>query len=122
MSTDTITVKVGGEDREVFASYGLMNALSRIVGDVERAPHILMNADLRDDVLVLVLAERTKSGKIIKKVELDDLDLTTDEARTILEWAVDRYLNFTLPFANSAVQKMVEVKPQIESMAKSMSS
>ncbi len=119
---DTLNVTIGGEDHEVFASYGLMNSLSRIIGDVDQVTNVLLNPEFRDQVLLAVLSPRTKTGKITSKIELDDLELTSELAREILEWAADRFLNFTLPLANSAVTKMMEVKPQIEKMAKSMSS
>lgn len=83
-----------GSKKEIFMSFGLMNAITRIVGDVDNVAALATDYDARDRVLVELLSERTKSGKMTEKVDLEELPLTYDEVVKIMTWAQEHMVDF----------------------------
>lgn len=89
------TLKVNGEDFEVFMSFGLLNELTAVIGDPGRAASIFFDPELREHVLRAVLSERNKAGKVIDRVD-DILDLEVDlgEIELLLSWVAGHVLRF----------------------------
>lgn len=116
---DKITIKLNGEERELFMSFGLLNELATIVGDPARVPSIPVDADLREAVLMSCFAERKPSGKVIKDVEdYDDLDISIPDVEKTIDWAVEHLMSF---FVRS-LKKVVAVTKANEGDLKDLAS
>lgn len=92
----TITVSIAGQDKEILMSWGLLDELTKLVKDLDQLGQFFSDPEMRDGVLSAVLSERTKQGKITKKlgvldVELDDQLEAVDE---ILSWAASHVTAF----------------------------
>lgn len=93
--SDKLTITFEGQERELFMSYGLLNALTGIVGSPELVPQISLHQDLRSEVLGACLARRKKSGKIEKAVDdMDDLDISISDIEAVIDWASEAVLSF----------------------------
>lgn len=92
----TFPIRVNGEVREVFMSYALLNRLAYLVGNPDHVPLIECDPETRDVVLVELLSERSKTGKIKERIELDMIEVDLDEIQALLNWAAESVLNFTL--------------------------
>jgi hypothetical protein len=90
----TFAVKVNGEDREIFMSFGLLNELTTVVGDPGAIASITLNPEMRNKVLESALAKRKPSGKIEEPVDMDDLDISIDEAEKLLDWVSGHVMSF----------------------------
>jgi hypothetical protein len=117
--TNTLTVKVNGADREIFMSFGLLNVLSRHVGGVENVGTIALDHELRDTVLTEMLSERSKAGKLLNKIDMEDVDIEVDDVLKLLEWATEHVLNF---FVNSLGTAKRLADQQAEKLASLMPS
>lgn len=105
--TDKLSITVDGKERELLMSYGLLNALTVIVGSPDVAPTIAVNADLREDVLKAVLAERKTSGKILKEVaDVDDLEISISDVEKLLDWVMDHVMSFFVRSLDKMVQRV----------------
>jgi hypothetical protein len=91
---ETLEITVGDEKRELFMSFGLLNQLAKLIGSPDDVAQIYLNGELRDLVLACALAKRKKSGKIIEEVDVDDLEISTDDIEAILEWLGDHVMGF----------------------------
>jgi len=100
--SEHLTVSINGEDRELFMSYGLLNELSRILGSIESIADAAMDPVVRDEVLIACLSERSKTGKLINRVDIDDLGFSVDTAGAIIEWASEHVLDFFMKRVESA--------------------
>jgi len=89
-----ITVKVDGEDRDIFMSFGLLDTLSRLIGDPSNVAQVHIDLDLRKGVLEALLAERKKSGKVINEVDIEETEISIEDAEKLVEWAASHVLNF----------------------------
>lgn len=83
------------QDREIFMSFGLINDLTRVVNPDNMAD-INIDSDFRHSFLALLLAERSKGGKVLNQVDPYDVEMTPDEAASLIAWAQDHILDFFL--------------------------
>lgn len=93
---DTIDVKLGAETREVKMSFGLLNEISRKVGDMDAIPEMALNADLRDEVLISLLSKRDSRGRITEEISFFELDATPEQISVLIEWAGAHVADFFL--------------------------
>jgi hypothetical protein len=96
MTTEnTITIKFNNEDRDIFMSFGLLNDLTKLVSDPSEVPRILLDPDLRDAVLKELLAERKRSGKILKELpDVEDIDASPEDIEKLLDWTMEHVISF----------------------------
>lgn len=92
-----ITVTVNEETREILMSYGLVDELTRIVGNAESAPQMLLDPRVRNEVLEAIGAERTAGGR--RKAPKEDAvefdpGMSLDDANDVLDWALMHVTNF----------------------------
>lgn len=93
---DKFTIKIDGKERDVKMTFGLLNTLCRRVGDIDGASQITMDQELRDAVLVELLSDRDKAGKITEEINLAELDVSIDDMVELLDWAGNHVLDFFL--------------------------
>jgi len=95
--SDVITVTFGdGTQREIKMTFGLLNRMAQLIGDIDNVMMVNVDPALQEMVLLEVLAIRDKDGLIQKKGDLDEYDLTTEQYMQILEWVADHLVGFML--------------------------
>ena len=77
-------------------SFALLNSIARHVGDPENIPLIEINADLREIVLKEMLAVRTPTGKVEQSREIDDVEISIEDAEKLLEFASEHVTDFII--------------------------
>lgn len=98
MAADKITIKVFSGpnrslvDRTCFMSYGLLNVLVRIVGDINRIAAVDLDPDVSAEVLEEVLATRNANGQKAEGQETPDLP--ADQAELIFDFVKESVLSF----------------------------
>lgn len=98
---------IDGSTKEIFMSFGLMNAITRIIGDVDNVTSLVTDHDARDKILTELLADRSKAGKIIEKFEIDDLPLDYEEVIKLITWSQEHMVDFFMK-SLTGVKKIVE--------------
>lgn len=91
-----IDVTVNGEIRELKMTYGLVNELARVIGDIDAIPMIGIEADLRDEVMKVLLAKRDSRGNVKETPDLFNLDIEIDQVQELLSWVGEHVLDFFL--------------------------
>lgn len=118
---DKLSINYNGVEHELFMSYGLLNELAKLVGSPEVAPSISIDEHLREAVLSTCLAERKRSGKLIKSVEdIDDLDISVSDIEAILDWATEHVLSFFVRSLAKMVSRVEANKDVLEGLKSSM--
>lgn len=113
---ETFTLKVNGEDREVFMSFGLLNELTTIVGDPGAIASLTLNPEMRNKVLAAALAKRKKSGKVEETIDIDDVDITITDMENVLDWVSGHVMSF---FVRS-LRKVAAVNEKYEAPLKDL--
>jgi len=116
---DHFEIKQDGENREIFMSFGLLNEITKLMGDPATAASAFFNPELREKVLLAALHVRSKTGKIEHEVEnLDDLDIDFASMEELLAWEVDH----ALAFFTRSMDRVVKLKGQLENLQQAGSS
>jgi hypothetical protein len=107
---DTVTVQVNGEDRELFMSFGILNAIAGAIdNNVENVGLVAINPLLRQAVLEALLSPRNDKGKVVPETKFDpDADrVSIEDVNKVLEWAAESALDFFLS-AMETQKKLLE--------------
>ena len=114
----SLHVTVDGQVREIFMSFGLLNQLTNIIGDMQNVGFVHVVPDIRAQVLNELLAERTKGGKVTKIVPHDEAEVSLEDIQKLLDFAVEHMLDFTL----KATENLVALQKRQEARALSLKS
>ena len=110
------TISIGGEDKTIKMSFGLLNAVCRTVGDIDGAAQMMMDNYLRDAVLVELLSPRDATGKITAPVDVDSLDVDPDDVVKLLDWASAQALDFLLKGLERAKALQERNMPRVKAL------
>lgn len=110
------TISIGGEDKTIKMSFGLLNAVCRTVGDIDGAAQMMMDNYLRDAVLVELLSPRDAAGKITTPVDIDSLDVDPDDVVKLLDWASAQALDFLLKGLERAKALQEKNMPRVKAL------
>jgi hypothetical protein len=110
---DTIDITYNGKTREVFMSFGLLNEISRAVGDVEQIGMISVDPDMRETVLDILLSDRDEEGKISKHFNVAAARITMDEVNRLIEWVADNVFDFFLKALGGAKRLQEKNAPRV---------
>lgn len=94
---DFFQLTLGEETREIFMSYGLLSSLVSEIQVIDNITIIPFNTELRTNVLKLLLAERTSTGKLVTpldQVDPDDFPLTVETVEKLLAWVGEHVMGF----------------------------
>lgn len=93
---DKFTIKIDGKERDIKMTFGLLNALCRAVGDIDGAAQVTLDQSLREGILIELLSERDKAGKIQEPINLAELDVEINDMVSLLDWAGNHVMDFFL--------------------------
>ena len=110
------TVSIGGEDKTIKMTFGLLNAVCRTVGDIDGAAQMSMDPYLRDMVLVELLSPRDATGKITEPVDIFNLDIEPDDVVKLLDWASTQALDFLLKGLERAKALQERNMPRVKAL------
>lgn len=91
-----IEVKVNGENRDIKMTFGMLNTLCQIVGDVDNIASLHVDAYVRSKILTELLSDRDSRGKVRATADLESTDVSMDDVEALLTWAGDHVLDFFL--------------------------
>lgn len=107
--------------RELLMSFGLLLALSSIVGDVNRLGLIDLVPEMAADTLKAVLSERDAKGVILDP-EVAVPDLAPSEANKIFDWVKEALMDFFLRRLLHTAALFDQNKEKLASAVSSMAS
>ncbi|MDD4864777.1 MAG: hypothetical protein PHE38_12300 [Alishewanella agri] len=90
--------RLDGSDLTIFMSFGLLNKLSAMVGDLRDLPNIYMVPELQDAMIYEVLVPRTEQGKAIQEYTLYGYSdqLSPEQGEALLKWCEEHITSFFL--------------------------
>jgi hypothetical protein len=87
-------IKIGGETVDFFMSFAMLNDFVKLTGVVENAPLILLDHELREKTLSIALKRRFKTKLAGADVNLDDFEMSAEDAEKICVWISEHVLDF----------------------------
>lgn len=96
----SITLKINGEDREIFCSFALLNRIVFLLGGmsgIDQINVVLLDPEIREVVLKEILAERSKGGSVTKPVDdIGDIEISLEDVQAVLDWMCEHIMDFTI--------------------------
>lgn len=92
----SILVTLDDTPQEVFMTFGLLNAITRHVGNPDNVGLITISSDLKELVLTEMLSERNANGVITKERSYGDVKISLEDCERLLDFAADHALDFFL--------------------------
>jgi hypothetical protein len=100
--SDKLTVTVNDKTKHLVMSFGLLNEIAKLVGDIDNLGNIIIDPHLREAILVALLSDRDAEGVITTKYNTVTADLTIDEFTKIADWVSDVLFTFFIRLLESA--------------------
>jgi hypothetical protein len=102
-----LNITVNGKPVELFMSFGLLNKLTTLYNPTagKALEETVFDADLRKDVLRLVLEKRGETGLFpadeAKKLDPDSLEISNEDFDKLFAWEMDHVSDFFLRAAEN---------------------
>lgn len=119
--SDKLIIKVSGEERELFMSFALLTELTEIVISPENIGQIHLDNHTRETVLLSILSERNKGGRVTEPLEhLGDLEISVADHEAILDWAAQHVLDFFIRSIQRGAKITSDNREKMELLASSL--
>ena len=115
------TIKIDGKERDIKMSFGLLNTICKLVGDLDGATQLMIDQTLQQAVLVELLSDRDAKGKITGEVSLDEIDVDPSDVLDLLAWAGNQTLDFFLKGLERAKGLQDQHMPRVKALMPSPS-
>ena len=115
------TIKIDGKERDIKMSFGLLNTICKLVGDLDGATQLMIDQTLQQAVLVELLSDRDAKGKITGEVSLDEIDVDPSDVLDLLAWAGNHTLDFFLTGLERAKGLQDQHMPRVKALTPSPS-
>jgi hypothetical protein len=87
---------LNGDRQEVVMTFGLLNLLSGMVRDVSAVPFIMLDPDLRHQLMIALLSPRDAQGKITDEYNEYLNPVSLEQAQALLVWVSEHLTDFFL--------------------------
>lgn len=88
--------RLDGSQITLFMSFGLLNKLSAMVGDLRDLPNIYMVPELQDALIYELLVPRTEEGIALKPYKLYQFsdEISPEQGEALLNWCEEHLTSF----------------------------
>lgn len=109
-----LTVQNGGVTQELFMSFGLLNRLTRHLGNIDQLPLLAVDPEMQETIILEMFTERDKSGVATKiPASLDDIQVSLDDIDLVLDFVGDHIANFFVRSAEKAQKRLLEIHERV---------
>ena len=118
---DKFTITVNGKEQEVKMTFGMLNALCKTLGDVDRASQLTIDVDIINEVMITLLSPRDSKGKITKELDINTLEVDETAVMDLMAWAGNHALDFFLKGLERAKGLQDQHMPRVKALMPSLS-
>lgn len=116
--SDTFKIKVDGKEREILMSYGILNMLANMIGDVERMLLVAADMKIQESFVKILLAPRDEKGKpLVEECEYFNLNVSNDSIVDLLSWASEHVSSFLFKLADRQVKILEGQREKLKDLA-----
>ena len=116
----TLIVNNGGNPQTLFMSFGLLNRLSRHLGNIDRLPILAVDPELQETILIEVFTPRDKQGNVLEPItSLEQIEISLDDADKVLDFVGDHIANFFTRTAEKAQARAIEIDRKMTALSNS---
>lgn len=111
---DTIKITTPDGEAERLMSWGLLDELNGIIGDIDQLAELVGSREMRNEVLTAVYSERDAKGERVGEVSL--FPLAPDEVTRVIDWVGEHVADFFLKNATNANQLGTKLAERVKAL------
>lgn len=117
----TITVKNGDVDQEIFMSFGLLNRLTRHLGNIDHLPILAVDPELQETMVREIFTQRDAKGNPVgTPPTLDEIRVSLDDIDRLLDFVGEHISDFFTRAAEKAQSRMLKINERMGVLSASM--
>lgn len=121
----TVVYKLADEEgrpqpKELFMSAGLIRRLASISQSHQGLIDIYTDPSMQSFMLSEILKPRTKRGEPSLEYQLEDFDISTSEAKKVIDWAIQHIIYFFIDAVSSVKAAAMDKESNLTKLAASM--
>ena len=110
---ETITIEMfDGTEKEFFMSYGLLSELTKLTPNLDVTSELYSDPELRGKFLSAIVSERTRTGKVLNKIDVLDFEAHNDELERLLAWGQANVTAFFIRNLQRFAEQMQALNPE----------
>lgn len=98
--------------RELKMTFGMLNRLARIAGNVETLGMVMIDSDLQQALLSQLFATYDEKGKQTELADIDDINCSMEELLALLAWVLESLTYFFLKNLQNSAKIAQQYKPE----------
>lgn len=98
--------------RELKMTFGMLNRLARIAGNVETLGMVMIDSDLQQALLSQLFATYDEKGKQTELADIDAIDCSMEELLALLAWVLESLTYFFLKNLQNSAKIAQQYKPE----------
>jgi hypothetical protein len=112
-----LTITNGDKPHEIFMSFGLLNRITRHIGNIDQLPLMAVSPELQETVLVEIFTQRDPKGEATSIPTLDEIQVSLEDVDRILDFVGDHISNFFTLTAEKAQKRAMIIHEKMEKMS-----
>jgi hypothetical protein len=98
--------------KELKMTFGMLNRLARIAGNVETLGMVMIDSDLQQALLSQLFATYDEKGKQLEVADIDDINCSMEELLQLLAWVLENLTYFFLKNLQNSAKIAQQYKPE----------
>jgi hypothetical protein len=98
--------------RELKMTFGMLNRLARIAGNVETLGMVMIDSDLQQALLSQLFATYDEKGKQLEVADIDNINCSMEELLQLLAWVLESLTYFFLKNLQNSAKIAQQYKPE----------
>ena len=98
--------------RELKMTFGMLNRLARIAGNVETLGMVMIDSDLQQALLSQLFATYDEKAKQLEVADIDDINCSMEELLQLLAWVLENLTYFFLKNLQNSAKIAQQYKPE----------
>lgn len=97
--------------RELKMTFGMLNRLAKIAGNVETLGMVMIDSDLQQALLSQLFATYDENGKQLEVADIDNINCSMEELLQLLAWVLESLTYFFLKNLQNSARIAQQYKP-----------
>ncbi len=97
--------------KELKMTFGMLNRLAKIAGNVETLGMVMIDSDLQQALLSQLFATYDENGKQLEVADIDNIDCSMEELLQLLAWVLESLTYFFLKNLQNSARIAQQYKP-----------
>lgn len=111
--SSTLSITKDGKPYSVFMSFGLLNQLTRHLGDIDQLPMLAVDPEVQEKVLKEIFSTRDERGTVTYTPSLFEINVSVEDIDRVLDFVGDHIANFFMAAAEKSQKRVTSLHAKL---------